>query len=292
LLEAIHPNILALISAAAFASAQIIYRSALQRLSISAAALTVNLTLTGFSLVIVFASGGVGSWSPAGVLWFMAAGFVGGFSARYLNYLSITYIGLARTHVMSQTTPLWSAVVAVVWLGEDLRLAVGLATVAILGGTLLLVRDRGGLPTKIPRRYYVIPAVSSVFLAFTPALRKLGFESVSSAALGLALSMGTGAIFVLLVRIFVRDAKPGDRDRKTLFTVFLGGCLNFVAGYCFITAIKTGSLVSIVPITRLSVLFVLIFSWIFIRQQEGITWRVIAGGVFSVAGATIIAISG
>ena len=104
--------------------------------------------------------------------------------------------------------------------------------------------------------------------------------------------MGTGAILIFLVRLIVRDAKPRDRDRNLLFTVFLGGCLNFIAGLCFITAIKTGDLISVVPITRLSVLFVLIFSWIFIRREEGITWRVIAGGVFSVTGAAVIAAAG
>jgi drug/metabolite transporter (DMT)-like permease len=114
LLESIHPNILALISSLAFACAQIIYRGALQKLSISVAALIVNVTLAFLSLVMVFVIGSVGQWSPVGVLWFMAAGFVGAFSARYLNYLSITTIGLARTHVLAQMTPVWSAVVAVV----------------------------------------------------------------------------------------------------------------------------------------------------------------------------------
>ena len=292
LLESIHPNILALISSFAFACAQIIYRGALQKLSISVAALIVNMTLAFFSLVMVFAIGSVGQWSPVGVLWFMVAGFVGAFSARYLNYLSITTIGLARTHVLAQMTPVWSAVVAIVWLGEHLRLEVALGTVAILGGALLLVRDRGGLPVKVPLRFYLVPAVSSVFLAFTPALRKLGFVHLSSAPLGLAIAMGTGAVLVFLIRFFVNDAKPGDRDRYTLFIVFLGGCLNFIAGICFITSIKMGNVISVVPITRLSVLFVLIFSWIFIRREEGITWRVIAGGGFSVSGAAVIAISG
>ncbi len=291
-LESIHPSILALISSATFASAQIIYRGALQKLSKSAAALIVNSTLAAFSLAFVFASGGVGRWSPAGVLWFMAAGFVGAFSARYLSYISITSIGLARTHVMAQVTPVWSAAVAVVWLGEHLRLEVALGTVAILGGAVLLVRDKGGPKERIPLPLYLVPAASSFFLAFTPALRKLGFAHLSSAPLGLAIAMGTGAVLVFLVRLIIRDARPGDRDRNTLFTVFLGGCLNFVAGLCFITAIKMGEVISVVPITRLSVLFVLIFSWFFVRREEGITWRVIMGGVFSVAGAAVIAIAG
>ncbi len=291
-LESIHPNFLALVASAAFASAQIIYRGALQKLSISAAALIVNTTLASFSLVMVFAIGSVGQWSPVGVLWFMAAGFVGAFSARYLSYISITTIGLARTHVMAQVTPVWSAALAVVWLGEHLRLEVALDTAAILGGALLLVRDRGGPAERIHPRLYLIPAISSFFLAFTPALRKLGFAHLSSAPLGLAIAMGTGAVLIFLARFFVNDAKPGDRDRHTLFIVFLGGCLNFIAGICFITAIKMGDVISVVPITRLSVLFVLLFTWIFIRQEEGITWRVIMGGVFSVAGAAVIGLAG
>ena len=56
----------------------------------------------------------------------------------------------------------------------------------------------------------------------------------------------------------------------------------------FLSAIKNGKLVEVIPINRLSVLLIIFFSWFFFRKQEVISWRVIFGGILSVMGAWII----
>ena len=56
----------------------------------------------------------------------------------------------------------------------------------------------------------------------------------------------------------------------------------------FWNALRDGEIVRVVPINRLSVLFVIFFSWFFFRKQEAVTFRVVAGGILSVVGAFVI----
>ncbi len=64
--------------------------------------------------------------------------------------------------------------------------------------------------------------------------------------------------------------------------------MNVLAALLFWTAVRDGEIVRVVPINRLSVLFVIFFSWFFFRKQEAVTLRVVKGGVISVVGAFII----
>ena len=84
-----------------------------------------------------------------------------------------------------------------------------------------------------------------------------------------------------------RKSKPGWHPRSWA-TVILGTIINFISMFLFWTALREGEIVRVVPINRLSVLFVIFFSWLFFRKQEAVTPRVVGGGVLSVAGAFVI----
>ena len=49
-----------------------------------------------------------------------------------------------------------------------------------------------------------------------------------------------------------------------------------------------GRLVEVVPVNRLSVLLIIFLSWLFFRKQELVSFRVVMGGVMSVAGALLV----
>jgi uncharacterized membrane protein len=77
-------------------------------------------------------------------------------------------------------------------------------------------------------------------------------------------------------------------ERRPMLLIFIGGVFNAFAALLFWTAVQHGEIVEVIPINRLSVLLIIFFSWLFFRQQEGVTWRVVAGGLLSVAGAWAI----
>ena len=55
-----------------------------------------------------------------------------------------------------------------------------------------------------------------------------------------------------------------------------------------IAAFHQGKIVEVIPVNRLSVLLAILFSWLFFRKQEAVNFRVVLGGLLSVAGAWAI----
>ena len=57
----------------------------------------------------------------------------------------------------------------------------------------------------------------------------------------------------------------------------------------FLDGVQEGEVVQVIPINRLSVLWVIVFSWLFLKKQESVTTRIVIGGVLAVVGAFAIA---
>ncbi len=103
--------------------------------------------------------------------------------------------------------------------------------------------------------------------------------------MGIAVSAGSAALLLAAVMPFAKEGGSRRWDPRGLFTVFLGTVSNFIAAVFFWTAIQRGEVIQVIPINRLSVLIVIFLSWLFMRKQESVTWRITMGGTLSVVGA-------
>ena len=282
------PLFLALVAAVTTAVAQIFFRQALLTLSASATTSIVNGTMLIGGTITLAAQGGVGEWAPMGLVWFALVGLSGPFGGRFLQYKGVQYIGLARTQVLTQTTPVWASIIAVLFLGEVMTLGIAAGTAGIFAGSVLLVIDRKKAPVSAPLKFYAFPMGSALLRGVNPAFRKMGILLIPSAALAVIVSAAVGVACSLLSERFFEKKRPSGWDRTGLLWALGGGLLNFGGVMAFWVAIRLGEIVTVIPIFRLSILLVLLLSWIFFRRQERITWEVIAGGLLAVAGALVI----
>ncbi len=283
-----HPNPLGFIAAFFVASARVCYRGALSSLSPAATTL-VSLSVNAvFALVYYRLEGGWDEWHLRGVLWFMAAGVVGTLGARYVSFVSILKVGLARGSIVVQTSLIWSAVLAVVFLGERINFGVGLGTLSIMFGSILLLYKGDVARRPIPLRNFVYPALTALCLAFSHFFLKSGFYWIPSAPVGMGVTTMTALLLFLAVIPFTNEGIPRAWERRPLIIVTLGGLFNALAAVFFQSAVKGGRIVEVIPINRLSVLLIIFFSWFFFRKQEAVTSRVVLGGLLSVVGAFAI----
>jgi transporter family protein len=227
-------------------------------------------------------------WPIPGLLWFTAVGLTGGFGARYLSFFSINRIGLARTSVIVQISLVFSSAMAVVTLGESITFMVGLGTLSIMFGAILLVYRQGEAQKSMPLQHHVYALLTAMCLAMAHLFMKFGFQWLPSASLGMAVSTASALIMMIFTIFLTEESFPRNWKRKPMFIVAVGGLVNGLAGVFFLTAIKSGRVVEVVPINRLSVLLIIFFSWVFFRQQEAITLRVVLDGLLSVVGAFAI----
>lgn len=282
------PLFLALVAAVATAVAQLFFRQSLLTLNASATTAVVNGTMVVLGTIVLAAQGGVGEWAPMGLVWFVLVGFSGPFGGRFLQYKGVQYIGLARTQVLLQTTPVWASLIAVLFLGEVVTFEVAAGTAGIFAGSVLLVNDRKKAPVSAPLKSYVFPVGSALLRGVNPAFRKLGMLLIPSAALAVIVSSTVGVVFSIVGDRFFERKRPGGWDRTGVMWGVGGGLLNFGGVMAFWVALRIGEIVTVIPIFRLSILLVLLLSWIFFRRQERITWEVVVGGLLAMAGALVI----
>jgi uncharacterized membrane protein len=290
--ESLHPNLLALFAAILLAVANILYRDSLRELSPAVASLVTHLVMGSIACGVYAASSGVEKWPLAGIFWFVLAGFVGNFLGRYLLFVSIHFIGVARTTVLSQTQPIWSSILALIFLGESIGLGAGAGTLGIVIGASIIVLGRkekeeeGILNTTLT--LYFLPFLVALVHAIAPIFRKFGFALIPSAPFAIGVATLFSAALQLAVLSFTERGGGHRWDRGALRSIMIGASINTLAALCFWTAIKDGVVVEVVPIRRLSVLFVLLFSWLFLRKLENLNWRVVTGAVLSVIGGMAI----
>ena len=138
------PVLMALLAAFWFATGSIFARLAGQRVPV--------LTGTGVSVwaslllaavpALILDLPGFARISMAGFLWIALLALVNYPLARTFNYAAIGRIGAARASPLFSSSPLWSIVLAMVFLGERPNALIIGGTLAIVAGIVLIVTER------------------------------------------------------------------------------------------------------------------------------------------------------
>lgn len=290
LLKSLDPRLLSFIAAFFVAISQVLYRKALVHIGPAVATVAMNaFTATLAIMLYLLWDEGV-AWPLEGVAWFMLIGLFGSSLGRYMIFGSMRLIGLARTQIMVQSVLVWSALMGVLILGERLSAGVAVGTLAIMVGAILLVHKRETLEKGVSPAHFLVPVLASFLFSFTFVFRKYALLLIPSESLGIAISTITATCLLLLAMPFTGE-RAGRRSwsRRGFAAMGFGVVANTLAALFFWTAFREGDVVEVIPINRLSVLWVIIFSGLFLRKQERITPQIVMGGVLSVVGAFAIA---
>ena len=138
------PVILALLAALGFALSGVFVRMAGPRVAVltgTAVSVVASLTIAVIP-AIVLELPALQRISIAGFLWILLLAFVNYPLGRTLNYASVRRIGAARAAPLFSSSPLWSIVLAVAFLGERPNVMIIAGTVAIVAGVVLIVTER------------------------------------------------------------------------------------------------------------------------------------------------------
>ena len=138
------PILMALVAAAGFATSGILARLAGQRIPVllaTAVSVLGSLALAAIpALMLELPS--LARISIAGFLWIILLAFVNYPLGRACNFMSISRIGAARASPLFASSPFWSTLLAVIFLGERSHGVVVVGTAAIVAGIILIVTDR------------------------------------------------------------------------------------------------------------------------------------------------------
>ena len=128
--------------------------------------------------------------------------------------------------------------------------------------------------------------LSALFAAATAILAKVGVKGVDS---NLALAVRTSVILIFTWAIALARGATGVAalSRTNWLFLFLSGIATGLSWLCYFRALQLGEASKVAPIDKLSVVLVIVFSVIFLREQ--LTTGKAIGGALIAIGAILIA---
>jgi transporter family protein len=129
--------------------------------------------------------------------------------------------------------------------------------------------------------------LSALFAGLTAVLAKVGVAGVDS---NLATAIRTTVILLFAWAIALATAKPAELatlSGRTWLFLALSGVATGLSWLCYFRALQLGQASQVAPVDKLSVVFVLLFAALFLR--EPLTLRSGLGGLLIVAGAVVLA---
>jgi transporter family protein len=129
--------------------------------------------------------------------------------------------------------------------------------------------------------------LSALFAGMTAVLAKMGVAGVDS---NLATAIRTTVILFFAWAIALVTARPAEitaLSSRTWLFLALSGIATGLSWLCYFRALQLGQASQVAPIDKLSVVFVLLFAALFLR--ESLTLRSGLGSLLIVAGAVILA---
>jgi drug/metabolite transporter (DMT)-like permease len=222
-------------------------------------------------------------------IYFILSGLMQPLLARIFSYIGIVRMGVSRSSPLRNTDPVYSVIIATVFLQERPGSLVYLGTFFIMAGAWLVVsgrKEEGGFRLLNA----LFPLGAGFFGAVSQNLRKFGLLILPDPFIAAAVTTTTS--LVILSTYLLISGKTGScrPDRASLPFFGAAAFVSMGAQFCNFLSLKLGDVSIVVPLMGTSPLFAIFFSALFLRQLETVTPRVVTGALLMVAG--VISITG
>jgi DME family drug/metabolite transporter len=279
----------ALANAFLFALHNVLTRKALRTSNPATAvisSLVVNIVFL-WSMAFLFAP--LSSLTGAATLIFVAVGIFQPGLTRLLTYKGIQTLGVAITDPIRATTPLFSALLAIVFLDETLTLPIVAATLMIMAGITLLSWRQGSMKLTGSAVFLWYPIAASVIAGASQVVRKFGLAAVPHPFLAAAVTASSSLIVSVLTLWYVEKSQETWKMNRECFRWLLAaGVTVSLAMTCIYYALDLGKVSVVIPISSIGPFFSLIFSALFLRDVERVTLRIVCSAAMIVGGVLLI----
>jgi uncharacterized membrane protein len=220
-----------------------------------------------------------------GVLYFALAGLVGTTAGRLLRFVSIEQVGASVSSALINLYPFVAAGLAILLLGEAVTVPILAGTAVIVAGTILL--SVSGSILGFRPAQLVFPFLSAVCFGAVAILRKLGLGGAGP-ILGFAINVTTAFVAFTAFMAVTGNLRRVRCDRRSFGHLIAAGIFENAGVLCTVLALRVGSVSVVAPLAGTTPLFVLGLSWLFLRDIESLSVRLVVGTSLIVLGVYLI----
>jgi drug/metabolite transporter (DMT)-like permease len=262
--------IIAFVSAALFGSAVVIAKSGFRHVdAIAASAISIPSAALMFFLLMPWLLD-TSQVSAHGAIIFALIGIFFPAAVTLFVFSGTDKLGATTANAISNTTPMFAILFAILFLGETLTLDRVLGAATVVAGVITLSWDEKSRKRDWPLWALLLPIGAASSRGGGLALTKFGLNVWPDPFAAVVIGYGVSASVLLLLNM-VRAMRANVRPRLTAkaipWFVATGWC-NGAATLAMFSALKTGEVSLVSPIIATSPLFTLLLGALILRQER------------------------
>ena len=284
-------EILALASGLSYTIALIALRQGFRSGSPLAGVFVGNIIVSLAGLTAAFFLGTLQKTAPPAILWFMLGGCLSQGLGHLVSFVGIERLGVSRAVPVQASAPIWGVLFAVAFLAERPGVAVWLGTVLIVAGLMVISRvivEEESSSENLSRGALIFPITASLFYAIGPVAAKTGFAHQATPMVAIGFAFGVSIPLLLLVKPLLPGGGVIRADARALRWFVLAGVSTTAAAGCFWSALAIANVSTVLPLSRMTPLWVAIFSYLFLGHLERVTPLTFLAAGLVVLGGTLI----
>jgi uncharacterized membrane protein len=220
--------------------------------------------------------------TPA-VGYFIAGGIFAPAIGQTLGYIGMERIGVARSSPIVNTSPIFSSILAVIFLGEVWVFQNMIGTCLVILGVVIL-SSGNRTESDWQKKDVIYPVMAAMAFGISTTLRKTGLTSVPVPILAAAVTVGTAFVVLLIIIQFRSGLRMLKLSRQSAGWLFTAALVNTGAILSFFYALNLGQIVRVEPLVACNPLLTILWTGIFLRQIERLSGRIVLGALARLRG--------
>jgi len=237
------------------------------------------------TVILIFNIPETVNWTA--VAYFVASGLLASTLGRLFNYSAIESLGVSMASAIIGSSPLFSTLFAIVFIGEEVAVSTLIGSLFVVGG-IGIIRGLEKSGSGIKSKAILIPIGASVFYGASSVVRKVGLNLQPDSAFGALIGAGSSLVSfaVYLVATGKIEEIRLDDESKKYFVA--SGVVVSLAWLSMFTALAGGKVSVVSALIGANPLFSILLSLMFLKDSEELDAKIIAGCLAIVAGVAII----
>lgn len=206
-------------------------------------------------------------------------------------YKGLSLGDVNKVVAIDKSSTIITILLAIVLFNETNHLQIKLiSTFLISVGIFLMIEKKSNDKTVESNKWLIYGFLSAIFASLTSILAKIGIANVDST---LATAIRTAVVLLMAWLVVFLKKKSNlvkNIDRKEMLFLVLSAIATLMSWLCYYYAISNGIVSIVVPIDKLSIVGVVVFSYIFFREK--LSKKALFGLISLIIGTLLMTIAG
>jgi drug/metabolite transporter (DMT)-like permease len=285
--------ILALLSAVASGLSVVLVR----KHSAGSNAFNMSLVITIVGMVILWPlaimTTGFGELNLEGVALFAVSGVLSPGLVRLFYYKGLKTLGASGNSAIFSVYPLYSALLAVVLLSEMLSPENWIGILCIILGVVFIdlsIHGSNNAERKANRKNLIFPIIGGVMLGVSSIIRKYALNVCDTPIFGVAVAYVFSLLpyaLMLMASVPTRKELALKQDFRWFWIAGIGQAVSWTLAF-YALSFEQVSITN--PLLSIEPLFVVVFAYLYLRELERVSPKLLASIAVTVLGVVLVTI--